>query len=163
MIVKAKPMQTNWTKESTAVTQQQDTHKEATMNRLIIAKMYPERYTEELTPEQQAAARFAARSLFGYRYQSSEFQPTAGIPFNGYLASIQRNQPDDTGAGWIAVVSDEVYTRLQQFLNDQKEFGGLFDIKTIHLNDDASTIDVYCNTSPHRESSEECWGTGGGS
>jgi hypothetical protein len=124
------------------------------MSHLIIAKLIPDKF-EGMSREEQAAAQKAARSLFGYEVENVKHEPTAGITFD-LVHSFQRM---DSRAGWMAIVNEESHVKLKSFLAENKAFASLFYSDVTPLNEDETTQQVYCRTSPI--SAEHCWGTRG--
>lgn len=125
------------------------------MSHLIVAKLIPDKY-QGMSVQEQRAAQKAARSLFGVEVENIKEEPTAGVIFDG-AHSFQR---EDSKAGWMAILDDENQARLKTFLEGNPAFSDLFEIDLIPLNDDETTQEVYCNTSPI--SAEHCWGARGG-
>jgi hypothetical protein len=125
------------------------------MSHLIVAKLIPNKF-ESMSGSEQAAAQEAARSLFGYEVGNVKHEPTARIAFD-LVHSFQRM---DSRAGWMGLMNEENQARLKAFLEQNKDFASLFYIDLTPLNEDETTQQVYCNTSPI--SAEHCWGTRGG-
>jgi hypothetical protein len=124
------------------------------MSHLIIAKLIPDKF--ESLGSEKTDAQNAARSLFGYEVGNVKHEPTAEITFD-LVHSFQRTE---TSVGWMALLDDENHARFNTFLAANTAFADLFEIEQIPLNEDKTTREVYCNTSPL--SAEDCWGARGG-
>ncbi len=139
------------------------------MSVLIIGSYVPDAY-DQLTVEERAIGKRAARHIFGYEQLKSEeeeyedskqegepvdempeivrYKPITGIRFL-HVDSFRRSQPGDTQIGWMAIISDGTY---RKFVDEIKWPNGplchIFDLQIIALEDDPDTYAVYKHMTP---------------